>query len=653
MYFDRIEIKNYGCISEFNYSFRFDEKGNPVPCVMIGANGKGKTLVLANLVDLLVESKRKTYGNNLLETLENNYFKIGNKSYIKSGATCSRVKVGCKHKSKTCTLYDIMSHQPEIDKDSIHNTELADSIEFLDSGYSKVTQGKFDKKDFTDFISLYFPVDRYYYPMWFNDTNAQANYEVRSMNVHAPNYNLIRSNMYKEIREWLVGVYLEKRFRDIILPEIEGIPEEWKGRAFSVPIDTPMQMIVSKIIRTIKGEPVTNLSNFSRKNNNLGFSTESSFCIDVSQFSDGEMNLFCIFLNIVMEWDRLHSGDIKLEDIEGCVVIDEVDAGLHIDYAYRALPNLMKSFPKVQFVLTSHSPFFLAGLQKEYGEDVDIISMPDGIKLTDISAFGEIKKAQDLFNENIQELREKYLEQKKLISDLHNKTDKVLVYTEGETDVILVNKAIEKLGITDIDIEFITASNIKNSHSDSVLKTLLENLQSNSSATSNIIIGMFDRDAKDPIKFKCNDNITRKINDEAYLVLEKHLYAFSIPVPHNRTETDEISIEHYFTDDEIKTLTSDGQRLFMGNEFNKSGNHKLENFNYKYLGALFDTIKIIEHQTNNYVTDFEGNGDYSLSKMRFAENVRDDIEGFNNFDFTEFNKIFDIIRKIINDAKEK
>ena len=63
MYFDRIEIKNYGCISEFNYSFRFDEKGNPVPCVMIGANGKGKTLVLANLVDLLVESKRKTYGN--------------------------------------------------------------------------------------------------------------------------------------------------------------------------------------------------------------------------------------------------------------------------------------------------------------------------------------------------------------------------------------------------------------------------------------------------------------------------------------------------------------------------------------------------------------------------------------------------------------
>ena len=52
-------------------------------------------------------------------------------------------------------------------------------------------------------------------------------------------------------------------------------------------------------------------------------------------------------------------------------------------------------------------------------------------------------------------------------------------------------------------------------------------------------------------------------------------------------------------------------------------------------------------------TDFEGNGDYSLSKMRFAENVRDDIEGFNNFDFTEFNKIFDIIRKIIYDAKEK
>lgn len=652
MYFDRIEINNYGCISEFNYSFRFDENGNPIPCVLIGENGKGKTLVIANLVDLLVESKRATYGNNLLETLENNYFKIGSKSYIKSGATCSRVKVVCKHKSKTCTLYDIMSRQPQEDKKGIPDFELSDSIEFLDSGYSKKTQGKLDKKDFTEFVSLYFPMDRYYYPMWFNDTNAQTNFETRS-NIHKPNYNLIRSNMYKEIREWLIGVYLEKQYQSFVVPQAENLPPEIQKRLLNFPMDTPMQKIVFKIIRTIKGKPITSVTNFSRKNNNLGFSTEGSTCVDISQFSDGEMNLFCIFLNVIMEWDKLHSGDIKLEDIEGCVVIDEVDAGLHIDYAYRALPKLMKLFPKVQFVLTSHSPFFLAGLQKEYGEDVDIISMPDGIKLTDISAFGEIKKAQDLFNENIQELRDKYFEQQKLISELQNKTDKVLVYTEGETDVILVKKAIEKLGVTDIEVELFTASNKQKSHSDSVLKNFLENLQSNNSSHNNTIIGMFDRDAKPPIKIKCVDGTDRIVNDEAFLKLGERLYVFSIPVPHERPETDQISIEHYFTDEEIKTPTDSGQRLFLGNEFHKSGNHKSENFNYTYLGALFDTIKIIEHQSNNYVTDYEGNGDYSLSKMRFAENVRDDVDGFNNFDFSEFNKIFDIIRQIIADTKEK
>ena len=71
MYFSKIEIKNYGCIKKFEYQFRFDSHGNPIPCVLIGENGKGKTLVLANLVDSLVEFKRSVYGDNLQETSEN------------------------------------------------------------------------------------------------------------------------------------------------------------------------------------------------------------------------------------------------------------------------------------------------------------------------------------------------------------------------------------------------------------------------------------------------------------------------------------------------------------------------------------------------------------------------------------------------------
>ena len=381
----------------------------------------------------------------------------------------------------------------------------------------------------------------------------------------------------------------------------------------------------------------------------LSFSSSVSFCNDISQLSDGEMNLICIALAIVKEWDTNHNAE-NLSEITGTVIIDEVDSGLHIDYAYRALPQLMKLFPKVQFILTSHSPFFLSGLVKEYGENVDILTMPDGLKITDLSTFGEMKKAQDLFVESVEELRRKQELLTKELADIKAKKGKVLIYTEGETDVILLEKALLKLGITDLEVEFITASTKDGKHSDSVLKTLLENLQSNGDVQDNIVIGMFDRDAKDPIKFKCEDGVDRVVNNETFVKLGSKLYAFAIPVPHNRPEANQISIEHYFTDNEIKTLTDSGQRLFMANEFYKSGNHvdPEQHYNYRFISKLYGTIKIIEHQTNDYVTDLEGNGDYSLSKSRFANNVKDDIKGFDNFDFSEFNKIFDIIRSVLS-----
>ena len=110
---------------------------------------------------------------------------------------------------------------------------------------------------------------------------------------------------------------------------------------------------------------------------------------------------------------------------------------------------------------------------------------------------------------------------------------------------------------------------------------------------------------------------------------------------------------HYFTNDEIMRENEQGQRLFFGNEFNATGNHidASKQYHYHNIKNLLGTIKIIEHETNNYVTDLQGNGDYSLSKKHFAEAIRDDRPNFNDFDFSEFNKIFDIVREIIKDIR--
>lgn len=648
MYFKKIEIKNYGCISEFKYQFNFDDQGNPTPCIFIGENGKGKTLLLSNLVDLLVESKRMVYGTNIFETAENKYFKIGSKNYIKNGNTYSKVLVEGEYDTKQCSLLDIMSTQPNVDIINWQQSDIDNVASFKEDGFSKKISSTLKRKDFQEFISLYFPVDRYYYPMWFNKANIALNHpDIGS--IDTPKYNLIKSDLFTEVREWLTEIYLEKITQQVSLPSSDKVPKEFRGRSINVLMETPMQRIISNVLSVIKGVPVESPQNFSRKNKMLSFTNSISACNDVSQFSDGEMNLFCLALNIIMAWDKINSGTWSLSDIKGCVIVDEVDSGLHIDYAYRALPKLLKLFPKVQFILTSHSPFFLSGMQNEYGDRLDILTMPEGIRISDISAFDEVKKAQDLFNESVATLREQNEALKTKIKSINSNESKIILFTEGETDVVLLKKAIEELSITDFEIEICAASTIQNKHSDSVLRALLENLQANNVIGNNIVIGMFDRDAKDAIKFKGLDGNIHKINDESYVNIGRSLYAFSLPIPHNRPEGNQISIEHYFTDDEIKTFSSDNKRLFMGNEFYSNGNHMYEDYNYKNIGNLYGTIKIIEHQTDKVVTDKIGNGDFSLSKSRFAKNVSEEAEGFENFNFSEFDKIFNIIRHIIED----
>jgi AAA domain, putative AbiEii toxin, Type IV TA system len=50
-----------------------------------------------------------------------------------------------------------------------------------------------------------------------------------------------------------------------------------------------------------------------------------------------------------------------LEDLKGIVLIDEFDAHLHPKYQYE-LPNLLsKVFPKIQFIVATHSPMPILG----------------------------------------------------------------------------------------------------------------------------------------------------------------------------------------------------------------------------------------------------------------------------------------------------
>jgi predicted ATPase len=53
------------------------------------------------------------------------------------------------------------------------------------------------------------------------------------------------------------------------------------------------------------------------------------------------------------------------EVLQGVVLLDEIDLHLHPTWQRRIVPILRRTFPKLQFVVTTHSPLVLAGFESE------------------------------------------------------------------------------------------------------------------------------------------------------------------------------------------------------------------------------------------------------------------------------------------------
>ena len=649
MYFQSIDINNYGSITNFHYRFRFDKSGHPIPLVLIGENGTGKTLTIANLVDALIEIKRKTYRETLFEVNENNYYKIGSKNYISAGQNSSRVSISLKHAEETLQYTDIMSNNPKrIAEDKfIIQEEIGKDSSFEETGFFRSASSSLKQKHYSEFVSLYFPVDRFYLPLWYNNENYNRVEYSKKTIINQPATNIIKVDVLSNIKDWLTYIYLQTTFQLVQLPNANNLPEAVRGKQVPVSVDSNIQTAIKKSMNAIFGTNDYKPRATDRRSQTFAFTMSGIKCNDISQLSEGQMSLFAIALSIIKEWDVTHD-NFELGDITGCVIIDEADLGLHINYMHDCFPRMMQLFPNVQFILTTHSPFMIAGLSEIYGENIDILTMPEGLKITDINSFSEVQIAQEIVNAEINQIREEDKKLKGELERLRQLQNKIVLYTEGTTDEILIKKALDKLNISDFTIEVHAASQNRGKHNDDAIKKLLATLQENP-CVNNTVIGLFDRDAKPPVELFNEIGSKVKIIDHEFVKLGKHVFAFALPVPHNRPEKEQISIEHFFTDEEIMTETEGHLRLFLGKEFYPSGNHidDSKDYNYRNVSRFHGSIRIIEHEQNAFVTDRKGNGDYSLSKQRFAEAVRDDRPGFDHFDFSEFNKIFNVIRKIL------
>jgi predicted ATP-binding protein involved in virulence len=83
--------------------------------------------------------------------------------------------------------------------------------------------------------------------------------------------------------------------------------------------------------------------------------------------SSGYSSIFNIFSRLLMRAEYLKVPPNKLS---GIVIIDEIDAHLHVSLQKKILPFLSESFSRIQFIVTTHSPFVLTSISTSVIYDI-------------------------------------------------------------------------------------------------------------------------------------------------------------------------------------------------------------------------------------------------------------------------------------------
>jgi len=80
-----------------------------------------------------------------------------------------------------------------------------------------------------------------------------------------------------------------------------------------------------------------------------------------NELSDGYSAFLSIITELLLRMEA-HGNQRKAYDMEGIVLIDEIETHLHVDLQKQILPFLTAVFPNIQFVISTHSPFVLSSI---------------------------------------------------------------------------------------------------------------------------------------------------------------------------------------------------------------------------------------------------------------------------------------------------
>jgi len=133
-----------------------------------------------------------------------------------------------------------------------------------------------------------------------------------------------------------------------------------------------------------------------------------------SDLSDGYQNIIRLAADIAYRAVTLnpHLGEQAVVETEGVVLIDELDMHLHPTWQKNIIADLKKTFPKIQFIITTHSPFIVQSLKADEVLNLDennLSSDPETLSLEENALFMGIEDSNSTKFSRKADVAEQYL----------------------------------------------------------------------------------------------------------------------------------------------------------------------------------------------------------------------------------------------------
>ena len=375
MYVKQIFVENSGPLRRIQLDLAFTNEHFPKPLVLVGANGGGKTNLLSLVTDALFEAAAVHYDNVLpSKGMGRAWFRMVGGRTTTVGAAGGYTLIRFEHagadiiykeKAGTLDASNVISQVP---------AEIAQAVTWPTEGSIK-EMGVSEEQSRTIFeegVFAYFPSSRSEIPYWLNrEAMPETEFDVFTAFAKRLRKPLFVERSLHQLKQWLISVILEARAHIgfTLIPGSEPQLQVQSDISEALMSEALLAQCNLVLQRVLDDDQVRFVWLGRKSPDKLAVARGNElFLPNLDALSGGQSALLGMFGTLLRYGDQSKVGPaLDLASIEGICIVDEIDSHIHVDLQHRILPSLIKLFPRVQFIISSHSPLFVLGMEKEFG----------------------------------------------------------------------------------------------------------------------------------------------------------------------------------------------------------------------------------------------------------------------------------------------